>query len=207
MPKLKLMLIPICIGTILLFFSWYISYPVSVDSPYDFVYNHISWLYWLSLPMLFASFFIVAIETKNNTLRWVMTVGTVLLMYSLAYFYYMIPGSDIHQFRSLTEYFISTGDLSSKPYHDYYQWPLFFMLNNIAVSIMGLDLRYFEFILFSTIGLVITSSLYLYASKARANGYLAVIAFSIILRYFFNYQWAPFSLSLSLLILLFTLDS
>jgi len=207
MHKLKLTLIPMCIGTILLFFSWYVSYPVSIDSPHDFVHNHISCLYWLSLPILFTSFFIVAIETKNNTLRWVMTVGTVLLMYSLVYFYYMIPGSDVHQFRSLTEYFISTGDLSSKRYHDYYQWPLFFILNNIAISITGLDLVYFEFLLYSTIGLVITSSLYLYASKARANGYLAVIAFFIILKYFFNYQWAPFSLSMSLLLILFVLDS
>ena len=207
MQRIKLTLIPILTGISLVFYAWCVSYPVSIDSPYDFVYNHISYLYWLSLPILFASFFIVAIETKSNTLQWVMAVSTVLLMYSLAYFYYMIPGSDAHQFRSLTEYFISTGDLSSKPYHDYYQWPLFFILNNIAVSIMGLDLRYFEFILFGTIGIVTTSSLYLYASKARANGYLAVIAFSIIMRYFFNYQWAPFSLSLSLLLLIFNLDS
>jgi hypothetical protein len=207
LQKLKLTLILMCIGATLLFFSWYVSYPISIDSPHDFVYNHISWLYWLSLPILFISFFIVATKTKKNTLRWVMAVGTVLVMYSLPYFYYMIPGPDVHQFRALTEYFISTGDLSSKPYHDYYQWPLFFILNKIATSITGLNLMYFEFILYGTIGLVITSSLYIYASKTRANGYLATIAFFIILSYFFNYQWAPFSLSVSLLLLLFVLDN
>jgi len=157
MQKLKLTSIPMCIGVILLFLSWYLSYPISIDSPYDFVYNHISYLYWIGLAILFVSFFIVAMKTENNSLRWAMAVGTVLLMFSQAYFYYMIPGSDANQFRGLTEYFISTGDLSLKPYHSYYQWPLFFVLNKIVISIAGLDLRYCEFILYGTIGSLITS--------------------------------------------------
>jgi len=207
MQKLKLTLIPMCIGIILLLFSWYVSYPVSIDSPYDFIYNHISPLYWLGSSILFASFFVIAINTKNNILRWIIAVSTVVLMYSLSYFYYMIPGPDSHLFRSLTEYFVLTGDLSSKPYHSYYQWPLFFMLNKVVTSITGLDLRYFEFMLYGIIGFVLATSLYLYASKACANGYVAVVAFFVIIKYYYNYQWAPFSVSSSLLLLLFTLDS
>jgi hypothetical protein len=166
-------------------------------------------LYWLGLAVLFASFFIVAMETKNNSLRWAMTIGTVLLMFSQAYFYYMIPGSDANQFRGLTEYFISTGDLNSlKLYHGYYQWPLSFILSKTALSITGLDLRCFEFILYGVMSFVITSLIYLYISKIRTNAYVAVIAFFIILWYFFNFQWiAPFSLSLCLILLLFHLDS
>jgi len=209
MERLKLALIPMSVGIVLLFLSWYTSYPVSIDSPYDFIYNHISPLYWASLIILFASFFIIAMKTRNNILRWTMTVSTVLLIYSLPYFYYMIPGSDSHFFRGLTEYFISTGDLNPTrvgTYHGYYQWPLFFILNNVATSITGLDLRFFEFMLFGIIGFLLATSLYLYASKAHTNGYVAVVAFFIIIRYFFNYQWAPFSVATCLLLLLFILD-
>ena len=209
MEKLKLTLIPMFIGIVLLFLSWYISYPVSIDSPYDFVYNHISPLYWASLTILFASFFIIGINTKNNILRWIIAVSTVSLIYSSSYFYYMIPGSDSLFFRGLTEYFISTGDLNPTrvgTYHGYYQWPSFFMLNKVATSIAGLDLRFFEFMLFGIIGFLLATSLYLYASKARANGYVAVVALFIIIRYFFNYQWAPFSVATCLLLLLFVLD-
>jgi hypothetical protein len=205
---MKLILIPMCIGVILLFLSWGLSYPVSIDSPYDFVYNHISYLYWLGLAILFASFFIVALKTKNNNLRWAMTIGTVLLIFSQAYFYYMVPGSDANAHRGLTEYFISTGDLSLKPYHYYYQFPLSFILSKTALSITGLDLRCFEFILYGVMSFVITSLIYLHISKVRTNAYVAVIAFFITLIYFFNFQWiAPFSLSLCLILLLFRLDN
>lgn len=207
MQRLKFTLIPIFTGIVLAFFSWYVSYPVSIDSPYDFIYNHISTIYWLGSTILFASLFILAINTKNNILRWIITLGTVSLMYAPVYFYYMIPGPDSHAFRSLTEYYISTGDLSSKPYHQYYEWPLFFILNKAATSITGLDLRYFEFMLYGIIGFILATSLYLYTTKAGANGYISVVCFFIIQRYFFNYQWAPFSISMSLLFLLLALDT
>lgn len=207
MQKMKLILIPMCIGVILLFLSWGLSYPVSIDSPYDFVYNHISYLYWLGLAVLFASFFIVALKTKNNSLRWAMAVGTVLLIFSQAYFYYTVPGSDAGSVRGLNEYFISTGDLSLKPHHLYYQYPLSFILSKTALSITGLDLRVFDFILYGVMTFVVTSLIYLHISKVRKNAYVAVIAFFIILLYFFNFQWTtPFALSLCLILLLFYLD-
>jgi hypothetical protein len=201
-------LIPMCIGGILLLLSWYLSYPVSIDSPYDFVYNHFSYLYWLGLGVLFASFFVVAMETKNNSLRYAITIATVLLIFSQTYFYYLIPTSDANEFRGLTEYFISTSDLSLKPYHNYYQWPLSFILSKITISITGLNLRCFEFILYGVMSFVFTSLIYLYISRVRTNAYVAVIAFFIILLPFFNFQWAsPFGLSLCLILLIFYLDS
>lgn len=203
-------MIPMCIGSILLLLSWYLSYPVSIDSPYDFAYNHISYLYWLGVAILFASFFIIAIKTENNKLRWTMAIGTFFLMFSQAYFYYMIPGSDVLQFRGLTEYFISTGDLTSSVSvsHSYYQWPVFFILNKMAISVTGLDLRFCEFILYGMIGSVITSFIYLYISKVRKNAYIAVIAFFITLLYLFNFQfWSPYGLSFCFILLIFCLDS
>jgi hypothetical protein len=196
------------VGVILLFVSWWLNYPVSIESPYDFAFNHFSFLYWLGLVILFASFFVVGVETKSNTLRWVVTIGTVLLVFSQAYFSYMVPGSDANQFRGLTEYFISTGNLNSlQPNHEYYQWPLYFILCKIAVLVPGLDLRLLEFVLYGLMSFLVTSFLYLHISRVRANAYIAVMAFFITLSYFFNFQWAtPFSLSLCLILILFHLD-
>jgi hypothetical protein len=120
----------------------------------------------------------------------------------------MVPGSDVPQFRGLTEFFISTGNLNSlKPNHEYYQWPFYFILCKIAVLVPGLDLRLLEFILYGLMSLLVTSFLYLHISKVRANAYIAVMAFFIILSYFFNFAWAsPFSLSLCIILVLFHLD-
>lgn len=202
------MLIPMCIGVILLFLSWCLSYPVSIDSPYDFVYNHFSYLYWIGLAILFVTFFIVAIKTENNILRWAMTVSTVLLIFSQGYFYYMITGSDANQFRGSTEYFISTEDLSIQNYHhSYYQWPFFFILNKIAFSITGLNLRFLEFIIYSVINSIITSFVFLHVSRNRTNAYIAAMAFFIILIPISLFEfWSAFALSLCLILLLLYLD-
>ena len=80
MRKLKLIVIPICLGIFILLLSWFQSYPVSIDSPYDLAYNHFSYFYWIGLAILFASFFILAIKTENNSLRLAMAVCTVFLM-------------------------------------------------------------------------------------------------------------------------------
>jgi hypothetical protein len=208
MQKMKLMLIPICIGVILLFFSWNLSYPVSLDSPNDVVFNHFSYLYWISLAILFSSFFIVAIKTENYTLRWAMALATVLLIFSQGYFYYMIPGSDANQFRGLTEYFLSTGDLSSQNYyHAYYQWPIFFILNKVTSSITGLNLRFLEFITYGSICFLITSFVFLHVSRKRTNAFVALIAFFIILIPISIFEfWSAFALSLCLILLLLYLD-
>ena len=171
MNKSKIIFIPILIGVIFFIYSWYVSYPISIESPYDFDYDYIFYLYWLSIPILFASSFYIIIKTNNDNYKLLMTIITILIMYSKQYFYYMGFGSDVNQFIGLTEYFISSGDLDfTRGYHSYYQWPNFFILNKIATSIIGIDLRIFQFILYFIITFVITIFLYLYALKNGVNG-------------------------------------
>ena len=131
-----------------------------------------------------------------------------MIIYSLSYFYYMIPGSDSHGVRGLTEYFFATGDLDpSKPYHSYFQWPVFFILEKITSSVLGLELRYLEFIFYALIGFLFVVSLYVYASKFHPkSGYIAVVSFFMTMHYYFNYQFAPFSLATGLLLILFMLE-
>lgn len=209
MEKNKLLLLPFLAGLILMGYSWYTSYPLSVNSVNDSVFNHVSVLYWVSLPLLLTSMCMMALSFKNNYWKWIMTVCCVIALYSLFYFFHTLPTSDADYFTGLTENLIRTKNLDpSQPFHSYYQWPSFFILANITTLVSGLELATYEFLLFTIIGFLLATALYVYASKAHTHGgFLAVVAFFIVTFYFLNYQAVPFSLALGLLFLLFILET
>lgn len=190
-------------------YSWFQSYPLSMDSTSDFVFYHISPTYWLGLPMLLGSLYILATKVKNLTWKWIIILGIFMSMYSLSYFYYMLPGPDSQLFRGLTEYFVATKDLNPfKPYHEYFEWPLFFILNQVATSLLGVEIVHFEFVLYAAIGFLFVTCLYIYSSRiCSGSGYISVIAFFIVSHNFLNYQFAPFSLAMGLFLLLLILDA
>jgi len=150
----------------------------------------------------------MAVLFERNSSKWIATVGIVMFMYSLAYFYWFTPGVDSKYVRGQTEYFVETGDLDPlKPWHSYYQWPLFFVLSKMAYT-LGLDLRCFEFILFGLFGFLYATSLYSIFHKFSKDGaYLAVITYFLIMYHYFNYQFAAFSLGIGLLFILFMVDT
>jgi hypothetical protein len=209
MEKNKLLLLPFFAGLVLMVYSWCISYPLSINSADDVIFNHVPVLYWISLPLLLTSMCMMALSFKNNYWKWIMAVCCVITLYSLFYFYPTLPTSDSHYFTGLTENFIKTKNLDpSQPYHSYYQWPSFFILANIATLVSGLELATYEFLLFTIIGFILATALYVYASKAHTHGgFLAVLAFFIVMFYFMNYQAVPFSLAFGLLFLLFMLET
>jgi len=210
LDKNKFLLFPLITGIMLIVYSWFLSYPLSIDSSSDFVFNHISVLYWFGLALTLASMYMIAVASKRNSVKWIMTVGIVMTMYSLSYFYYMLPGSDSQNTRGLTEFFIKTKNLdSSQPGHSYFQWPSFFIFANTMTSVTGLGEATIEFLGYAIIGFLLATTLYVYASKASKNGgFLAVIAFFVVMfSTFLNYQFVPFSLAFGLLLLLFMLES
>lgn len=188
--------------------SWYASYPLSIDSLTDSVFDHVSISYWFSLPLILTSMYMIAVTSKSNSVRWIMATGIFVTIYSLSYFYYAVPGSDSHNIRGLTEYFVRTRNLdSAQPSHEYFQWPSFFILAYIATSISALNLINFEFLQYTLIGFLFVSALYIYASKVfKSGGFVAVVAFPVAMSIYFNYQNVPFSLAFSLLLALFMLQ-
>jgi hypothetical protein len=209
MEKNKLLIIPFFVGLILMAYSWYLSFPLSLDSVGDSIFNHISILYWFSVPLLLTSMFLIAINFKNKYWKWLMTVGFVIVLYSLSYFYHAIPTVDSAYFRGLLENFIRTNNLNaSQTIHNYYQWPSFFLLASITTMVSGIKLTIYEFLLFTIIGFLLATALYVYASKAyNSSGFFAVAVFFVVMFLFFNYQAAPFSLAFALLFILFMLET
>jgi hypothetical protein len=195
------------VGLVLLGCSWWLSYPLSLDSSTDLIFNHISPLYWIGLSMTVLSMFAIAITSKNNFLKWLVSIGLVLVFYSLFYFYYMLPGSDSNFFRGMTEYFINTRTLNTSVAY-YFQWPSYFLLAYMVTYVSGIELSSFEFFFFTIIGFLMATAVYVYASKMNKDaGFLSVLVFIIATFGFLDFQSVPFSLAFSLLLLLFMLET
>jgi hypothetical protein len=209
LQKHRLLLLPLITGLILVIGAWWLSYPLSIGTVNDVVFNHTSYLYWIGFPLLLTSLFALSVFSENYYVKWIAVVGIVLTVYSLSYFYFLLPGSDQATFRGLTEYFIKTGDLDpSKSTHSYFQWPSYFLLNDMAVSIAGISLWNFEFIQYALLGILFATTIYVSASRAhRHTGFLAVAAFFVIMFPFFNYQDVPFSLAFGILLATFMLET
>jgi hypothetical protein len=193
-----------------MFYSWYSSYPLSIDSLSDFAFNHISPLFWFSLSLMLISVYLIALTGKSNYLKWMGVVGIFALLHSLSYFYFTLPTSDSQFFRGLTEYFVSSNNVSGalKPSQLYFEWPSFFILNKMAISVLGISARGFEFIAYSVIGFLLTTVLYAYFSKVSKGGaFFAVIGFSLAMFNFLNYQWVPFTMAFTLFLVLVMLDA
>jgi len=197
--------------------SWYLSYPLTIDSVDDVLFNHISILYWISLTLVSTSLLLIGITFKNNSYNWIISVALFITLFSLSYFFVMSTGSDSQYFRGFNEYFMETKNLNPlQPNHWYYQWPSFFMLSYVSTSVSGLSLANFEFLLYTIIGFLISVSLNFYASrtiktdvsrKFKIASFLIIPAFIISMYNFFNYQCVPFSLALGLLFLIFMIET
>jgi hypothetical protein len=120
-----------------------------------------------------------------------------------------MPTVDSTFFRGLAENFIRTNSLNaSQTIHGYYQWPSFFLLASITTLVSGIDLTIYEFLLFTIIGFLLATALYVYASKKyNRSGFLAVAAFFVVMSLYLDYQAVPFSLALGLLFVLFMLET
>jgi hypothetical protein len=109
----------------------------------------------------------------------------------------------------MNEYFSQTADLTPfGPDHYYLDWPAFYLLNEMATSLVGINLINFEFILYTILGILLSSSMYIYVTKAQEqNGFLAVVSSFIIMFPFFNFQCVPFTFAFALVFLLFALEA
>lgn len=206
----KLLVVPFFIGVFLFVYSWFLTYPISISSAEINPFDKISIYYWISLPFLLVSMFLMAHLSRSNIVKWLLAIGIVSVLYSISYLYFSMPTSDSQYFRGLIEYFVQNKTLDpSISNHNYYQWPSFFILFQISLSESLLSQINFEFLIFFVIGLLLTTGLYVYASRVFKNAaFVAVIAFFISnMVLFLNYQAVPFSLALGFLLLIFMLES
>jgi hypothetical protein len=209
LQKNVVFLIIFLVGLSFLVYSWYTSYPLLIESGNDYIFYHVHWLYWPSVILLMGSMFLMALFTKNNILKWLLSIGIVLTIYSIFFFYQSTPTSDSQYFRGLNEYFFETKSLAPNQLdHLYYEWPSFFVLSFIGTHLPGLSLIVFEYVIFILIGVFLCAGLYVYFSKRYEKGaFFGIVAFFITLFYFMNFQAVPFSLAFGIFFLILMLET
>jgi len=207
--KSYLLLVPLFVGLALFVVSWWQTYPLYVTNVNGFIFDRVSILYWIALPIILVSLFAIANNFKSDAVKCSAVVCIVLFMYSFSYLYAFLPTSDSQAFRGLTEYFIKTGNLTPQLLiQSYLNYPSFFVLAKLAVSTTAMGLPSFEFILYTVIGFLLATSLYKYfSSRHRTGGFVAVVAFFIPMYYFLDYQDAPFTLAFALFLLALMVES
>jgi hypothetical protein len=189
------------IGLALIGVAWLESYPVSIPQVEKHVFDNICYLFWPGLSFVFTGLYLIS-ETSTN--KGVYFLCTILLTFSL-YAHYMLfpmlPGSDSHYFRGLTKLFSKVGVDPTQ--QGYFQWPSFFILNNVLVMILGLNINEISKLVFLVTGFLISSNLFLFfLQEDEKLGFLGVALYFMGLFWFINYQFAPQSLALGLLLIL-----
>jgi hypothetical protein len=207
--KSKLLLIPLLIGFALLFYSWYYSYPITINATDTTIFSQLNWLYWVGYCVTIASMYLLSLTIKTSLLKWLLVVSVIAVLFSLQFFSYYLPGSDTQYFRGLTENFINTKNLDpSGPSHYYYQWPSYFITRYIGAAISGLSIQSLEFVYYFILGLLLSTSLFVYVSKKFKNSeFVVVLTFFISMFSALNYQFVPFTFSFCFVILVFMIES
>jgi hypothetical protein len=88
LSKGKIILPVFLVGLLLIIFSWVTSYPINVDSAFDFLPNHISPFFWVGVSVVCATLYITAMLSERNSLKCIATVGIILFIYSSAYLFW-----------------------------------------------------------------------------------------------------------------------
>jgi len=184
-------------GAVLIFIAWFVSYPVEIPSLEEHVFDRINPLLWIGLSMVFSSLYLASSVSKKPSFVYAMIFVFALYIYYM--FFPLLPGSDSHYFRGLTNYFSKVGVNPSL--HKYFQWPAFFIINNFLISILGLNVNVVSKLFFIVIGFVTTISLFLLYSFHEQLGFIGVALYFTSLFYFINYQYAPQSLALALFLI------
>jgi hypothetical protein len=190
-------------GLFLVGVSWLMTYPILPrTSDPSSVFITVSPLFWVGLAISLPS--LLAFGGSDRVQIAGAAVLTFLLYFAFSFFFYYPLGADIY-FQSLVSYYVSEGHIASA-FQAAYPWPTFFLLGNLFELVTGLPTRIFAHFFILVMGIVIPLALFLIVERRGINAVAASFAFSVLGFYFIDFQFAPQTLALSLLMLLLATD-
>jgi hypothetical protein len=146
----------------------------------------------------------MAITSHSVPVKWGAGVGFFMLMHSLAYFYYYIPGSDIFNLNLVSAYF--SGGFMNTQVSAIYPWPVFFFLIHMLGEVTTFPLNVAVSVYYFVTGFVIVSAVFFIATKHGFDGFWSVVALSIVGFFYLNYQFAPETLAFAFVTILLCID-
>ncbi len=183
--------------------SWLLSYPTNSKSINELTIMNFHPLFWIGLASGIISLLFLYRSLKKGKI-WISFL-LMMVLFSSYFFYSYLPGPDSHYFRSLSEKF-QTGKIDTYS-QGYFQWPAFFSIVNVLCDLTGMqDMNLISIFIFIIIGFIIFGGLHVYYSRQDNRfSVFSLFSYVLILFYFLNFQFAPQSLALGLIITMFIL--
>jgi hypothetical protein len=188
------------IGLLLVAVAWINSYPLTVESSTSHLFDSIYPSFWLGLSMANLGLFLVASRSRSRAERLACAFAFFVLAYSIRYFSTFLGGVDSDYFRGLTENYAASGVLLPQQ-HEYYQWPLLFILDVSTARILGLSVQLASEVLFFAWNFLLAAGLFSYSNGGDdVTDFLSATAYGISSYTFLVWQYSAQTFALVLLL-------
>jgi hypothetical protein len=186
-------------GFILITISWYYTYPVYLSSINEVTFSQFFPSLWPGIIFALIGIFLVGYYSRNKIIQVVCCCLSPILLYITPLFYSYLSSSDCGAVRSMFLIFQKVGVNSHVV--PYFEFPNFFVLNEILHQTVGVNEKGVALISFILYGILLALFLYLMIPKLMGQKYnqvsfLLVIIYFIGMFSFLNYQWVPQTLAL-----------
>jgi len=196
------------IGLILIILSWHFTNPIYMSELNELTFNQFYFLFWPGVILSILGLFLAGYYSQRKSIKVLCTAVFPLVLFSYAYFFAYIPTSDSGTVKAMFEIFHHTGiDTSLEPY---FQFPIYFTLNEVTAQTLGLNAIGLATIFFALFGVLMALYLILFLRNISENNsyqiaFLAVFLYFIGGFFYLNYQWVPQTLAFVFFVLLLTL--
>lgn len=196
---MKLGALILCTGFILFLFSFIQSYPIQLSEIGEKTFNQFHIYTWPAIILLILGTFIIGYISENKIIRGFCAAFIPLIFYSYVYFFSYVPTSDCGNVRSMFLIFKEVGIDAS--YIPYFQYPSYFLNNELTSELLMLNADSLSFIYFSLYGFLLALFLYLLyhnisGEEYKRYAFVFVTFYFIGIYSFLNYQWVPQTLAL-----------
>lgn len=191
-------------GIFLLLVSWWMTYPLYLHSVSSEIFFAVHPTYWVALGLAVPSLFFLARSSPNRIYRAVACVLIFLVIVCSFSQFFNIPYASDPYFWSLSQYYISNGHVSS--FQTVYWQPSFFILANLFQLVTGLTIVTYQHLFLLFVGVLTALAVFLIADRKGVDSGGAMLAFSVLVFYFIDYQFAAQALVLPLVLLMIAID-
>ena len=195
-------------GLILILLSWHFTYPIYMPELNELTFTQFYPSIWPGVILSIIGLFFAGYYSQRKSIKVLCTAVFPLVLFSYAYFFAYIPTSDSGSVKAMFEIFHQTGVGSSV--EPYFQFPIYFTLNEVTGQTLGLNAVGLATIFFALFGILIAVYLILFLRSISENhsyqiAFLAVLLYFTGASFYLNYQWVPRTLAFVFFILLLTL--
>ena len=198
------------IGLILIFISWYFTYPIYMPELEEKTITQFYPLLWPGMIFSLLGLFLIGYYSKRKSVKIICTSIFPVVLYIYVFYFSYIPTSDSGNVKAMFEIFHYTG--INTVIDSYFHYPIFFTLNEMTSQILGFNANKLAIIFFILYGFLIALYIYLFIFKATKNDIYQIAFFAAPLYFiaifnYLNYQWVPQTLALVFFLMLLLLLS